>query len=379
MLILLFNRLYSVVFMKIALVISSLGLGGAERVASHLANFWTRAENEVHILTLSGGDVEPFFDLDSAVHVAPLDLMRESSSLFDAVLNNLRRVWVLRQALAELSPDVAVSFMDATNVLTLLACVGQGTPVVVSERTDPSVHNVGFAWNALRSLAYPRALAVVVQTQGALEGLPKAARRQAVVIPNPVVPFPLDEREDLFLPRPCVMGMGRLSHEKGFDVLVDAFSLAVERYPDWTLVLLGDGPEKDNLKSQCETLGIVDKVHFAGKVGKVGEYLRQADMFVLPSRYEGFPNALCEAMACGLPVIASDCRSGPREIVEQAVNGMLVQSEQPKAMAEVLVLLMEDSALRQRLGRAAVYVSDRFSVQKILSQWDDLLIKVSND
>lgn len=170
---------------------------------------------------------------------------------------------------------------------------------------------------------------------------------------------------------------GRLIHTKGFDLLIRAFAMCAEVHPQWCLRIVGgDGDQKDALESLANTLGIADRVAFGGKSTNIVEEFVKADLFVLPSRYEGFPNTLLEAMACGLPVIAADCPSGPRDMVQHGVNGLLVPPENVDALAAALDELMSDAGKRVSLGNHALDVRERFSLEKIMEEWNAIIEKV---
>jgi len=170
--------------------------------------------------------------------------------------------------------------------------------------------------------------------------------------------------------------MGRFYHQKGFDLLLRAFARLKDRYAQWTLTILGDGPLRDELQRLCEKLGVSERVFLPGRVKNPEHFLKQAELFVLPSRFEGFPNALCEAMACGLPVIASDCPSGPREIIRDGKDGVLVPNQDIRALTGAMGWLMSNEAERNRLAAAAVEVIERFGMEKIIKRWESVLCKV---
>jgi len=166
--------------------------------------------------------------------------------------------------------------------------------------------------------------------------------------------------------------MGRLVKSKGFDILIDAFSRIVNSNPEWSLKILGDGPLKRELQSQSEALGLANRIDFAGEVADPFPDLCAADLFVFPSRFEGFGLALCEAMACGLPVVSFDCPSGPREIIRNGLDGVLVPAEDTEALSKELDRLMADPGERQRLASRAPEVMIRFSIRRILGLWEEL-------
>lgn len=363
--------------LRLALVVSSLRTGGAERVISTLANYWSRSGQCVGLITLEGPGSDAFA-VDRAVERIALDQKARALSTKSAVMRTtVKRMWTLRAALADFRPDVVISFGDVMNILVLLASYNTRLPVVVSERTDPRHHRIGRMWVILRWLLYRRASALVAQTHSVRSWAETIVDPDhVVVIPNPVPAatrmLRRSRQGDSSLGL-RVVGMGRLSAEKGFDLLIHAFARLRGKFPDWSLTIFGEGPARGDLEDLVHQLGLQKVVRLPGETRSPELELRQASLFVLSSRYEGFPNVLLEAMAAGLPVIAVDCPSGPAEIIEHGVSGMLVPLEDEVALARAMESLMADSSMRQRLGGEAVREMERFHIDRVMALWADVL------
>jgi len=259
------------------------------------------------------------------------------------------------------------------NVLTILATRGLGVPVLVSERNDPAKRLIGRAWDRLRALTYPYADRIVIQDETVRDSFSSRLHKKMVKIPNPIPPPAVSEQSEYSVKRPAVVAMGRLVEQKGFDLLIRAFSELNDFYRSWTLVIFGEGPLRKDLETLRDELNLTEHVELPGRVKDPYGVLRQADLFVLSSRFEGFPNALCEAMTCGLAVIATDCTGGVREIVRHGVDGILVPSEDVNGLREAMGFLMSDENERQRLGDRGREVVERFSVENVMSLWDGVL------
>lgn len=359
---------------RVMLVAASLAGGGIARTVATLANAWVERDRQVSVLTFDAGDGEPAYALDDRTELHFAELLGESRNMFQAIAGNVRRIARLRRRIAEIRPDVVVSFGDQTNVLVLLALIGTGIPVIVSERIDPRRHRIGRAWSLLRRVAYILSSRIVVQTDGVQKALARHLRRKAVTIPNPVpIPHAHANPERNPTSGPVVIAMGRLNRQKGFDVLLEAFARVAPDRPEWSLVIWGEGPARAELEEKCRRLGLSKRARLAGLTGDPESELASASLFVLSSRYEGFPNALCEAMAVGLPVVATDCDSGPADIVRPREDGLLVPVEDVEALAQAMNTLMGDPSLRERYGRAAQTIVERFSVPRVLAAWEGIL------
>jgi len=353
---------------RVVLVLDSLAGGGAARVAAQLSGAWAGMGRTVTILTGDDGREPCPYPLHPGVAHQALAERGRSRHALQAAWRNLVRMARLRRAIGGLRPDLVVCFLDTLNVRCLLATRGLGIPVLVSERTDPHGRSIGWAWAALRRLSYPWAGALVVQSRHALEYFPERLRARGMVIPNPVAPAPAPvpaPRE-----RRLVVALGSLRRVKGHDLLLEAFARIAPRFPDWDLCIHGEGPERPALEARVRALGLHARASLPGSTREAGARLREADLFVLPSRAEGFPNALAEAMACGLPVISFDCASGPAELIRPGLDGVLVPPGDVPGLATAMAGLMADPGERRRLAARAPEVSVRFSLERVLEHWE---------
>ena len=354
--------------LRIAFVTSSLEAGGAERVASVLANAWIERGVEVVIITFADTNLD-FYALDRRIRRVAIGHYVASGSLVRAALANTSRVHKLRQAIKQSDPDIVISFVDKTNITTLFACLGTGIPVIVSERVDVRHYSIGPMWEVLRRIAYRFASALVVQTKDIAGAFSYLRRVRRVVIPNPVPAVEGKCAEPAFVERPFLMGMGRMVPQKGFDLLLAGFARIAARYPEWKLVLVGEGQQRETLQQQARDLGVAERVRFTGIVKEPFSAIGCPDVFVMSSRFEGFPNALCEAMARGVASISFDCPSGPSEIIHHGHDGLLVERENVDELAKAMEKVIGDVALRKALASRASQAIERFSVGRIADEW----------
>jgi len=367
---------------RLTLIIPSLQYGGAERVLATMADDWVADGRDVTLITLSAAATDTY-RLDDRVQRIALDVTGTSTGLLTAIVNNLRRLSRLRCAIRQSRPDVIISFIDRMNVMTLLATVGCRRNVIISERTDPSRHAIGRIWSWLRRRVYPRCRGLVVQSEPIREQMKSIAGSSPVyVIPNPVT-APPDIAEQKQQPTPntrdneqtprrrTIVGMGRLSAEKGFDILIDAFSRIAGEQTGWQLQILGEGPCRAELAELIEQRQLTDRVTLAGWIEHPETVLRQSDLFVLSSRYEGFPNALLEALACGLPAVVFDVC--PAEIMRDDIDGLRVPAGDVAALSAAMHRLMSNETERARMAQNAPAVIERFSRVRVFAAWNAVL------
>lgn len=361
--------------MKIAFLIPSLGAGGAERVMTHMANYWAQKNNSVIIFTL-----EPeasFYPLASGIQHIPLGERLPTNALQKGRYL-LQQGQNLRRHLRQQQPQVLIAFLDIAIFMALVATRFLRVKVIVSERSNPYVRKTNPMLQSFNHLLYHRADRLVLQTQRIADTFPRL-RRKITVIPNPLPPphYQIsDESYAASLERKTVVCIGRLTALKQYDKVLRAFHQFSQNKVGWKLILLGEGEERENLEQLRAQLHLDEAISLPGNTGNPQEVLKEASVFMLSSRFEGFPNALCEAMAVGLPSIATRCPYGPEEIIEHQHNGWLVPVDDPIAWAEALETVTSDISLYQKLGKEAKKVVSTYSIERIMQQWNQVIYDI---
>jgi GalNAc-alpha-(1->4)-GalNAc-alpha-(1->3)-diNAcBac-PP-undecaprenol alpha-1,4-N-acetyl-D-galactosaminyltransferase len=359
------------------MVISSLSAGGAERVFVELACAWAESNRFKPIALTLSDHTSDFYALNKRVQRIPLALLFPSTNLIGALRGNMARVRALRRALRAADADVIVAFGDTINVLALLSAFGLGLPVIACEHIDPAQHSVGRVWGWLRRRLYPRAAAVTVLTEAIGEYLAGAIPELNVkVMPNPI-PAELAARPVrvgvVAAGRPRMVAMGRLGLQKGFDMLIESFARVANQHSEWDLWIWGEGELRVSLENQIALLGLEARVFMPGRTSTPWDELEKAELVVLSSRFEGLPMVMLEAMALGRAVVAFDCPSGPRELSREGRDAVLVPKNDVGALAGAMGRLMIDEGERRRMGQAALSVRERYSLERVLTIWDDVL------
>ncbi len=377
---------------KIALLIHSLSGGGAERLMSQLAERWSTT-HDVHLVTWSTSETDRY-PLPASVKRHSLNLQHPSANPLTAVLANVRRVHRLRDQLKSIGPDFVLSFCDQMNIVALEAARPLSLPVWIAEHSDPSKQRLSRMWEAWRRRSYPTCAGAIALTgpiaqimqrwiaADKLRVIPPAINPPAInphTINPPQSEFPHVERESHEVL--TFIYLGRLSREKGVDVLLSAWELVAPKLPDARLIVVGDGDQREFLERQARELA---NVEFRGWVESPWTELAEADIFVLPSRYEGFPVALLEAMASGLACVATDCTTALDELendrlqTKDAIGDknlalLRVPVEDPCLMADAMLRLATDVNLCRDLGMAARIVAERYNWTRVGALWDAIL------
>lgn len=372
--------------MKIAYCIPSLHInGGMERVLSIKANYFADVMGyDVTVIMTDAKDKAPFFPLSDKVKLIQLDV--DFEELWNKPLH--RKVWLylkkmrqykrkLRDCLMQLRPDITISLLRRE--INFITKIKDGSKKIGEMHMNRNQYR---NLNQDSGAAWVKRVIVNYWNSQLLSNLRRLDRfivltdhdkaewtelDNVQTIGNPVA-FYLDE------PSPCtqktVVSVGRYCYQKGFDMLLDAWKIVAERHPGWTLNIYGDDGEK--IRKHVERNGLADRVSLHGITSNIQERLRENAFFILSSRFEGFGMVITEAMACGLPPVAFNCKFGPAEIIRDGEDGILVEPENVEALADAVSSLIEDEHRRLALSKKAHENVRRYTISRVGQQWVSL-------
>ena len=369
--------------MKICFFIGSMiEKGGSERVLSNLTKYFS-TYTDVELLTILNSRIA--YKIDDKVNVTHLDkkeiLEYKSTNKFISILKYIIRYGRYRKYLKKTKPDVVVSFMPEASFLSLLTPKSKKTRRIISVRNDPSKEFKNSIYKFLSKELYKRADGFVFQTIDAKNYFSKEIQSKSIVIPNPI-----NEEfiEDISIinkkNNSSIVSVGRLDSQKNHFLLIDSFKEVLSKFPDATLVIYGEGSLRNKLEEYVKRNGIEDKIKLPGRVENIKEMIKEANCFVLSSNYEGMPNALMEAMALGLPVVSTDCPcGGPRFLIKNNVNGILVDTNNVKQMSEAIIKILSNKEFSKYISNNAKKIVEDLNPKKINKKWYDYVLKIYNE
>ena len=351
-------------------VIPSLQSGGAERVLTTLSNALIKHFN-ISIIVLYNEPI--FYKLNTGIKIIYCnDFYNAEPSFFGSLRNHYKCIKLICSTIKKNNTDVLIGFMITANIYTVISGKLTGIKTIISERVHPDYIDASRYWFILRRLIYSFTDYLIIQTQEIADYFEKYIRKNKLkIILNPLNPA-LSEHRNLSTPKEkIILNVGRLEDQKNQDLLIRAF--AKTDYYNWKLVLIGDGKNKKAYLNLIDDLQISSHVELLGNIEDVWTYYNKASIFAFTPRFEGFPNALTEAMYFGLPCISTDCPSGPSELISDGKNGFLIKVGDEIMLKQRLDTLMKNNELRQQIGLAAMLNTDRFDIDNIISEWKTLI------
>lgn len=351
---------------KICFIGGGLSGGGQERALTNYANEFAKNGNEVTIICLFKTEI--FFSLHPDIRIIWPNIDRNKNNKF---VYATKLVPFIRKNVKISNPEVVISFGDWYNSYVILATLFLNKKVYITNRMGPE-KGYGHFINIFNKISYRFASGMIVQTERAAKIMQsKFNLKKIAVIENILNPFNLEK----LTPGKNIIAVGRLSKEKGHKTLIEAFS-KIKKKNDWTLSLVGDGPELENLKNLTHSLGLEKNILFLGHLKDFTKEISNASIYVLPSLFEGFPNSLIEAMSVPLACIASDCVAGPREIIHHKINGYLFEPGNSNELCYFLEELIENEELRNKIKKEAFKVRERFTLENSYKKFESFVFNL---
>ena len=360
--------------MKIILLTSSLTAGGAERVATTLCNAWAERGDRVTLIPTFSGGGQPFYKISNTVEL--IYLANVVGIKKNPVVGYAQRLFALRRLIAERRPDVIISFLENVNVAAIIASAFLRIPLIICERNDPSSEPRSKFWEFACRSTYRYADMLTVQTEAVAEKVMQIYPRlkQVRSIPNPLPDGTVAiAKSGLYRRRKTLLSLGRLVAQKQVNITINAFAEVAPYFEKWDLHIYGEGPLKIKIEEQICNLGLQERVFLKGLTAEPWQIMADSDAFVMTSKYEGFPNALLEAMSVGLPCVVFDCPSGPREITSNGKYAMLVKLDDQNGLITALEKIMSNESFGVELGnQARASILLRYNLSAVLDRWDQL-------
>ena len=352
--------------MRLSFIAANLNSGGAERVMSLLANQFSENDYEVEFIFLKN-DIR-FYPLHQNVKIKVAEKECGSTSLFKKLL------W-MRKYIKQNKPDAIFAFRIAIYSVTLLSLFGVKVPVIASERNDPRFNSL--AWKIIQALLLPLANHFIVQTQQIKDYFPKFIQKKTDIIFNPVTEkvfsLPIVPKEKR------IISVGRLHSQKNQKMMIEAFARVSEQFPEWKLVIYGEGPERDSLESLVSSFRfqVSSRISLPGRSENIIDELNRSEIFAFSSDYEGMSNAVVEAFCVGLPIITTKV-SGTEDFIKENKNGFLLERNDVDGMEMAMRKLMSDEKLRKNIGDNNRQQANIFKIEHIFQQWENVVNKVVN-
>lgn len=356
---------------KIVIVINRMDYGGGQRVVANLSNYFS--DNGIDVILLSISSKPSVYPLHQRVRQVTLKKHENGRTQISRFLGTIFEV---RKILREEKPDLVLSFLVDINILIIPAMLFQKVPLVISERNDPVRNPQNKIKRMLRNVLYPFSEGFVFQTTDAKKYFSSAIQKRSCVIPNPLFEESIPARY-LGLPEKYIVNVGRLERQKNQELLIRSFALVADKYPDINLLIFGDGSLKEELKQLVLELQLNTRVIFMGEHKDVLEYVRKSRAFILSSDFEGMPNALIEALACGVPCISTKCPcGGPEYLIDNMQNGILVSVNNLDELAKSIDIVLSDNELSKSMADEAYKIHSTLNERLIFGKWINYLESV---
>lgn len=351
--------------------------GGVERTSIELMNEMCARGHEIHLVSWDNADAKPYYTMDERINWFKIDC--GDSSIRANFFTRLKRILIIRNLVKDIKPDVVLAYMDGIFLAVKVSILGLGIPVIEAERC--AISRFKFIGSPLKTAFILHSLRmakkITVQLESYREQYPKFLWAKILPISNPVKPAVVyaNTAGEQGGGKKILLSVGRLAYQKNYTLLINSFSQIAKDFPDWNLIIVGGGDEKEALESLIEDKKMRGRIILQGEMQNVEALYQTSNLFCLPSRWEGFPNSLAEALSHGLPCIGlKDC-AGVNDLIIHHSNGLL---STPETLELDIARLMKDSSLRQRMGVQAIASVQKYAPEKIFDQWESLFFSFNN-
>lgn len=363
---------------NIAIVISDMGSGGAQKIVRSLLEYLINQGHTLTLITLDDGKNDFFKAPKQCARIA-LDLQQNSIGKIFGILANIKRIRTLRKAIKKTKCDTVISFIAPTNILAILATRFMNVKVIISERNDPARQSYGRFWDWAREKTYRYADIVSANSKNAVEHLKKYVPQDKLFF----IPNHLNKANKQYILKQdnkekVILSVGRLHHQKAMDTLIKAFAEFHRSNQDWQLKILGQGALENELKELSQSLNLDEAIQFEGVSDNPYEYYKEASVFALASRHEGTPNALLEAMSCGVCPVISDACTEALAYIDDKKSGIVFPVDDISTLANALDNICNDLPARQEYADQAMKNIEVLYAEHTLKEWDKLINKVSS-
>lgn len=360
--------------MKVGFLIQRMTSGGAERATSAIASELAKRNENVEIISFDSS--ESYYPLDENVEIYNMELADISKAAsVKRFIGCIKRAFEIRKKIKSRELDVLVCMSTTMNLYGLLSTIFTKTKVVGTERNNPYKYKADKINAILKKLSALFLDGFIFQTEAASEYYAESVRRKGTVIQNAVFnplvkeiePVPVYEKQKI------IYGVGRLTAQKRFEDLIDAYALLEKKHPDYRLVIFGEGEDREKLEEKINSYSLNEKILLPGTDKNALKFVSKGSAFVLSSDYEGMPNVLMEAMAVGTPCVSTRCKMGPEELIDDGINGLLVPVGDINKLKEAVELIIENSSLAKSISENGRNILKTNDVSAISDKWLEYL------